>query len=240
MFNVLKNRLSPVTCGRHYLAPASVVLALALSLGGCVTPSQHSDFYAPTMPQADMTPPPADGAIYHTNRNITLFSDPKASRAGDILTIKLVENTKASKQSKTTTKKSDSADLGGVHIAGGRMTRKGNDVFSAGFDGARQFSGDGSSSESNSLNGSITVTVFKRLSNGNLMIRGEKWLNLNKGGEYIRIYGIVRRQDISPDNVVPSTKVANAHISYGGKGVIDDANTMGALAKFFNSPRTPY
>ncbi len=70
--------------------------------------------------------------------------------------------------------------------------------------------GDSKSNQSNSLNGNISVHVLRVLPNGNLMIRGEKWLTLNNGDEYIRLTGVIRSKDISSNNTVVSSKVANA------------------------------
>jgi flagellar L-ring protein precursor FlgH len=109
-----------------------------------------------------------------------------------------------------------------------------------GLDGERTFDGNGSSSQSNQLTGQITVTVAQRLSNGNLMVRGEKWLTINQGQELVRIAGIVRPQDIGQDNTVPSTRVADARISYTGRGTLADANTRGWLSRFFNSKWMPF
>ena len=60
------------------------------------------------------------------------------------------------------------------------------------------------------------------------------------GQEFIRIEGVIRPIDIDPDNTVASFKVANAKISYGGKGALADANKPGLLARFFNSPWMPF
>ena len=109
-----------------------------------------------------------------------------------------------------------------------------------GLDGERSFDGAGSSSQSNQLTGQITVTVAQRLPNGNLIVRGEKWLTINQGQELVRIAGIVRPQDIGQDNVVPSTRVADARISYTGRGTLADANTRGWLSRFFNSKWMPF
>jgi len=85
------------------------------------------------------------------------------------------------------------------------------------------------------LAGSLTVTVMEVQSNGNLVIQGEKTLKLNQGDEFVRVSGVVRRADIATDNTVTSDKVADAHISYSGRGVIDSSNRVGWLARFFNS-----
>ena len=102
------------------------------------------------------------------------------------------------------------------------------------------FDGQGGSKQSNSLEGDVTVAVVKRLSNGNLFVRGQKWIGINQGQEFIRVQGVIRPIDIQPDNSVPSYKVANAMISYGGKGALANANKQGLLARFFNSPWMPF
>ena len=90
-----------------------------------------------------------------------------------------------------------------------------------------------------SLAGSITVTVTEVLPNGVLRIRGEKWLSLTNGEEYIRLTGLVRPQDIRPDNTLASNRIADARIAYGGTGDFDQANQMGWMGRFFNSEWWP-
>jgi flagellar L-ring protein precursor FlgH len=106
--------------------------------------------------------------------------------------------------------------------------------------GDRSFDGTGSSSQSNQLTGEITVTVAQRLANGNLLVKGEKWLTINQGQELVRIAGIVRPQDIGQDNTIESTRVADAKITYTGRGTLADANTQGWLSRFFNSKWMPF
>jgi flagellar L-ring protein precursor FlgH len=106
--------------------------------------------------------------------------------------------------------------------------------------GDSSFDGIGSSSQSNSLLGDITVTVVQRLPNGNLRIRGEKWVTLNQGREFIRLSGIIRPDDIEPDNSLESYRIADAQITYSSKGVLAAANRMGPISRFFNSIFHPY
>ena len=84
------------------------------------------------------------------------------------------------------------------------------------------------------------MVVVAVQANGNLVVQGEKWININQGEEYIRLRGIVRPNDISPDNTISSERVANADIQYSGDGTLNDANEQGWLAKFFNSPWMPF
>ena len=222
---------------RPFRALASLLAAAALA--GCATSPPHVDpAFAPTLPIAQEAPPPADGAIYHDAGSLELFSDPRAHRVGDILTIVLAENTQASKKAETTTSKKDSIDVGAATLWGKTFPLNGGKV--AGLSGNNGFDGSGSSSQSNQLSGQITVTVAQRLSNGNLVLRGEKWLTINQGRELVRISGIARPEDINPDNTILSTRIANAQIAYTGSGTLADANTQGWLSRFFNSKWMPF
>jgi flagellar L-ring protein precursor FlgH len=109
-----------------------------------------------------------------------------------------------------------------------------------GMDNETEFDGQGDSRQSNRLQGDLSVTVAQRLPNGNLLVRGQKWIAINQGQEYVRIQGIVRPIDIDPDNSISSLKVADAQISYGAKGALADANKPGLLARFFNAPWMPF
>ena len=113
-------------------------------------------------------------------------------------------------------------------------------ILSSALSGTQSFDGEGDSSQSNSLNGDITVTVVERFANGNLRIRGEKWVTINQGREFIRVSGIVRPYDIAPDNSIDSTRVADARIAYSGRGALAAANRMGFLSRFLNSVMHPF
>ncbi|MEO8777554.1 MAG: flagellar basal body L-ring protein FlgH [Rhodanobacter sp.] len=212
-----------------------------LLLAGCVMPTRAPDDaqWAPTAPVASAAEPSANGSIYHDAQNLELFTDPRAHRVGDILTVVLQESTQASKKATTSTSKDDSVAMDAPTILGQAVTLRGKPA-STSLGGKNSFDGAGSSTQSNQLSGQITVTVAQRLSNGNLLVRGEKWLTINQGQELVRISGIVRPQDIAPDNTILSARVANARISYTGRGSLADANTQGWLARFFNSKWMPF
>lgn len=216
-----------------------VVIAGAFALGGCVTPPKEPD-YSATWPEPAPTQEHANGAIYQTGHDIALFENAVARRVGDTLTIRLSERTNASKSSSTSTSKSTSIELPGPTIAGRPVTRHGTPILTTQVDNASSFDGEGDSAQSNRLEGDITVTVAQRLPNGNLLVRGQKWITINQGREYVRIQGIVRPIDINPDNSISSLKIADAQIAYGGKGALNDAATPGLLARFFNAPWLPF
>ena len=180
------------------------------------------------------------GSIYAAGGEIRLFEDRKAGRVGDIVTIRLVEETRASKDSATSTSKESSAALTNPTVFGRPVTNNGVPILDGSASGQRSFDGAGSSSQSNSLTGDITALIVQRLPNGNLVVEGEKWLTINQGREFIRVRGIVRPDDVGTDNSVVSTRIANAQITYSGKGALADANRMGLIARFFNSPIFPF
>jgi flagellar L-ring protein precursor FlgH len=213
--------------------------AALVSLSGCQTlarPPKDDDGLSWAQEPAVA---PTNGAIYQTGREVALFENPIAHHVGDIVTVVLNEQTAAQKSATTKTTKS-TADSLGATVIGKTPTIKGNAVLDNSINDSAKFDGEGNSAQSNSLTGFITATVVKVLPNGNLFIKGEKWIGINQGEEYVRVTGVIRPIDLAPDNSIPSLKVASAKISYGGKGALADANAAGWLSRFFNSPWTPF
>lgn len=211
------------------------VAVITLMTGACaIAPELDEPYRAPPAVQQDYEQP-SSGAIYRAGTEVRLFEDLKAGRVGDILTIRLAERTDATKNSSTSTSKATEAAIGNPTIFGRPITAGGTPVFEGSLSGDQSFDGAGSSSQSNSLEGDITVTVIERLANGNLRITGEKWVTINQGKEFIRLSGIIRPYDIEPDNSLLSSKIADAQITYSSKGVMAAANRMGPFARFFQS-----
>ena len=195
--------------------------------------------YAPPA-ETYSVPPPEPGTIYNPASGFGLFMDLRARAVGDILTVLLVEKTDASKESSTGTGKTSKLTTEAPTVLGRGITYKGQPLLNNEISGDRSFDGKSDSSQSNKLEGSVTVTVAERLPNGNLLVRGEKRITINQGQEFIRLQGIVRPVDIGPANTVPSTKIADATITYTGKGTLADSNRQGWLSRFFNSPWFPF
>jgi len=215
------------------------VVSVMLALAGCVSPP-HEPSYSATWPEPLPEAAQANGAIYQAGHDVALFENAVARRVGDTLTIRLSERTNASKSSSTSTKKSTDIDMPGPIIGGRPVTANGVEILHAQVNNDADFDGEGASTQSNRLEGDISVTVAQRLSNGNLLVRGQKWISINQGQEYVRIQGIVRPIDIEPDNSISSLKVADAMIAYGGKGPLANANAPGLLSRFFNLPFLPF
>ena len=214
-------------------------LLTILLMTGCATPKRGDPEFAPAMPQ-QVQAPAQYNAIYQPGTSLLLFEDIKARRIGDMITVVLQEQTDAEKSADTGTSKSTSTEIMDPIIFGNSPTHNGNPVFRNSLESEHAFDGAGESSQSNSLSGSVTVSVVEVLANGNLRVQGEKRISINQGEEYLRLRGIVRPSDINADNTISSTRVANAQIQYSGNGLLNETNSMGWLARFFNGPWMPF
>ena len=186
--------------------------------------------YAPTMAPA-IQAPVAYGAIFQASMGYApLTSGARAAMVGDLVTVILVESTQAQKSNSASTDRTSSIGLA-PPTTGPFSFIKGSDTQAS---GTGSFKGKGDAAQSNQLNGAITVTIAQVYPNGTYLLRGEKHLTLNRGDEVIQISGIVRATDIDSTNSVLSTRVADAHITYTGKGEIARASTQGWLGRFFS------
>ena len=220
-------------------------------ISGCA--SEHmarNPEYAAVRPVAMKPQEYSNGAIYQAGYDIRLYEDPRARRVGDILTVMLIEQTDASKSATTSLEKDSTNTITNPTILGATpnfntpgvlpLDSNRNNNLGTSLGSAHDFEGKGKSAQSNSLSGSISVTIVEVLPNGNMLVRGEKILSLNQGDEYVRISGIVRTQDVTSKNTILSTQIADAHISYGGNGMVADSNKIGWLARFFVSAIMPF
>lgn len=195
--------------------------------------------FAPILPETEEDAIIPTGSLFKENYVNNIYSDSKAHRIGDIISVILSESTQAKKNAKTELKKENNAVLDPVIGLGGAPVTIGGKSLQFGVNQNSEFKGDSKADQGNSLSGDISVHVLRVLPNGNLMIRGEKWITLNNGDEYIRLTGVIRAKDINSNNTILSTKIANARIQYAGTGSFADTNEQGWLTKFFNSSWWP-
>ena len=155
------------------------------------------------------------GTIFNATRGNLFSMESRAQMVGDIITVQFAESFQATKSQNAATAKSNDSSISLPTALGTPelSTKLGSSL-------ANTFSGSGSSAQSNSLNGQVSVHVVRVFQNGNLEILGQKKLTLNNGDEYIRVHGIVRPKDINEKNIVSSDRIANANIQYIGAGDI--------------------
>lgn len=226
---------------RKFLQLVAVQMML-MAVSGCSHFLDQMDLHdetvlPPAYPVDNAAPPKTQGSIYQAGHQISLYEDHIAGRVGDILTIRLEEATQGEKQAKlksnkTTTDNTNNGTGAEPVLLGSSVSRL---IFNTGTD--LEFDGKGETNQYNKLHGTVSVTIIRVLSNNNLMVQGESWITINQGREYIRLTGIVRPEDIEPNNLVSSQRIADARISYSGSGQVGNAARGGLLTqilyKFF-------
>ena len=156
-----------------------------------------------------------------------LFADHKARNVGDILTIVISETATASMTKASNNSKSGKTELGaGVGIFGF--------LAAASASGSDSFKANGSATNTNRATGRVTVTVTDVLPNGNMVVEGTQSIWQNNNEHKITLRGVVRRDDVTYANTVPSTQVADATIHFDGKGPINAKQRQGILTQIFN------
>lgn len=206
-----------------------------LILGGCaITPDSIVKQPTTAMPKAVPTTSASSGAIFNNAAYRPMFEDRRPRYVGDIITINITENTTATKAGGSSGSKTGSVDTL-VKVPTGLPVRLLKEDVTIAASSDIKNEDKAAANNSNNFNGSITVTVVEVLSNGNLVVSGEKQISLDKGTEFVRFSGVVNPDTITVGNFVSSTKVADARIEYRTNSKIDGAQIASILARFFLS-----
>ena len=158
---------------------------------------------------------------------MSLYADKKARNVGDILTIVINEST-----TQTATKSRTNSKSGSISVGTGTGIFDFIRAFSA--SGGDNFQADGSATDTSRYSGQITVTVVEVLPNDNMIVEGTQSIWQNRDEHKITLRGIIRRDDVTMYNTVPSTKVADASIRFDGKGPLNAKQRQGILTQLFN------
>lgn len=213
-------------------------LALAAFLAGCAhntTPPSIVTVPTSVRPVARANPPAPNGSIFQVVSSRSLFEDRQPHQVGDNISVQIQESVSASSQSGNSAERSGNET---TKITAGTTSKTFGGILNGlnlDMSHDNKFDGKGATSSSNSFNGMITVTVNDILANGNLVIGGEKQVNIRGEISYLRVSGIVSPNDILAGNVVSSTKIAEARIEEMGSGTVADADKAGWLQRFFFS-----
>lgn len=219
-----------------------LIAPILVLLTGCAQHNEASKTidFEPMYPQEMQLVAPSNvsGTIFNSAQGNLFSMETKAQEVGDIITVAFAESFQATKSQNAATSRSldSSLSLPGVMdlIIPDRTNAAdlSTDLAAA---AENSFSGSGSTAQSNSLTGQVSVHVVRVFRNGNLEILGQKKLTLNNGDEYIRVHGIVRPQDIDAENVVSSDRIANANIQYIGAGELDSPSKKGWYTKILEN-----
>lgn len=208
-----------------------LTVAMLSCLSACsVMPPQamtHTPQFEPVYPIVSDSIKPATGAIYVGRQSDSWFGKGRNFQVGDVITVLLNESTQAARTQNANISRESSNDvvpkglqnygaglggfMNGINMMGGKINNKGT----------------GAADQQASLSGSVAVSVVEVMPNGNLILRGEKQLALTEGSEVIQVAGIIRPEDVAPNNTVQSRRLANAQIAYRGTGDLANATRAG-------------
>ena len=214
---------------KRILLIGSVMLAGCLS--GCnVMPPQaltHSPQFEPVYPLKQVQASTATGAIYIGRQSDSWFGKGRNFQVGDVITVLLNESTQAARSQVGSISRNSTNDMlsPGLAVLGNKLggLMRGTDFSKTDISNK----GTGTADQTASLTGSVAVSVVEVMPNGNLVLRGEKQLALTEGSEIIQVAGIIRPDDVAPNNTVQSRRLANAQIAYRGKGDLANATRAG-------------
>ena len=182
--------------------------------------------------------PPQEGSLWSEDNNM-LFTDNRARHVGDTVVVDIVENTTSSISANTTAKRDSSISAGIPHMLGymraaealrPNLNRdKDGNLVDKLIEGSmtNDFTGEGASDRSGQITASIGARILEILPNGNLVLYGRREMRINNDSQFITVSGIVREKDITSDNRIQSTYLADAVIEYTGKGVLADKQKPG-------------
>jgi len=211
---------------RKFWLKLTVAMLLSLTVGACA-----KEIPVPVVvePEPERPAPRTEGSLWpgETSRS-TLFSDKKAARIGDIITVHLVERSQASNSAVSRDIRDNKSSLDF------NLPLFGASAVAGGIGGGTSFRGVGNTSRSEDFTATISAMVTEVLPNGLLKIDGQRELKLNDANQYIKVTGLVRQEDINFDNSIISSKIASAKITYEGIGSLDRSTTGGWGKKLLN------
>lgn len=190
-------------------------------------------------PPVETYPTPAmrsEGSLFSDDSRLDLFADMKARRVGDVITINIVETSKANKTATTNLGRSNSlnGEVNALFVYGEDDMRKAGKVFNVDVNTNSKFSGSGTTKRDENMTAKMSARVIQVLPNGNLVVRGSQEILVNNEKQYITVQGVVRPADIASDNSVLSYRIADARIDYTGEGDLSSKQREGWLSRFFN------
>ena len=218
----------------------AIVLLLSAAVSGCGMTRAAA---RPPVPIAMVQPMPPEnmaprkGSIWQTSDRNTLFLDNKARNVGDIVTVNIVETSNAKKQAKTDLTRSGSNDFGltGVLRPFALFGKKVPNPLAAGTTSNNTFAGEGKTERNSLLKAIVSCFVTEILANGNLRVEGRQDITVNNENQFILLSGVIRPEDITPQNSVFSSQMADARIEYSGEGDANNQQRNSWISRIFSA-----
>lgn len=224
---------------------ASFLLCAGCGSGSAKRPALEQPVTPPQEYRQEVNGRNNPGSLFAASEEDTLFADSRARRVGDIVLVKLVENTKAQNKAETTASKDSNANyqvnaLFGRDRAGfiplvtvGPTADMGLPALNS--SSASDLNATGKTKRENYVTSSLAARVLRVLPGGLLQIEGAREIRVNDETEYMVVRGMVRAKDVDADNSVYSTQLADASIQYYGKGVLADKQKPGWFIRLMDN-----
>lgn len=192
-------------------------------------PAENSDYKTVSMPMPQVTDvKPENNSLWGGNNRQTFFKDQRANNIGDILTVMIDIDDEAQLDNESERSRSSTENAGINNLLGieGQLTKilpegvTGPDLVD--FDTNSRSRGSGNTEREEEVRMTLAATVTQILPNGNMVIQGRQEVRVNFEKRVLELAGVIRPEDILTDNTISYDKIAEARISYGGKGQITD------------------
>ncbi len=214
---------------------------LAIS-SGCVSSGNQSA--QQRLPERFSMPPqqpaktiPQEGSIFGANQGLDLYADGRANKIGDIILVRVVESSSGKKEANTKTER-ESTTTGGISSLFGFLTWVGekNSRYTPSLTNIQatltnDFEGKADTNRKSDVTATLSARVTDITADGNLLIRGYQEVRVNNETQHIILSGMVRPADVSSDNSVLSSRIADSRIEYSGTGALNDKQQPGWLAR---------
>ena len=223
------------------LVPICLLIG-SFCLAGCATDPMSFDrtqqIYPPPDPTDQLRRPAAQPGSLYVAAEADFFSDIRAHRVGDIITVEIVENSKAEKTNDTKASRTTEFKAGIPYLLGYQNSLipgyNSGDEHMIGADFKSAFDAKAELTKEDTMTAAIGCTVMEVLPNGNLIIRGQREIQVNGETQFIYLTGTIRASDVDTHNTVMSTKLADARIEYTGRGVLSDKQKPGWLTRLLD------
>ena len=228
------------TIVRRFAAVAVVMSAVLLAVSGCAPAWKRGEEYkVSTYPDSPVRTASVSGASLWNDGTGGFFSDHRARKVNDVVTIVVDESAKASKAAGTALSRQSSADMGISAFFGleKSVVAKNSNVNPAALvvaDGKTAFDGTGKTTREETLTTTVTAMVKEILPSGNMLIEARRDVGVNGEKQVMILHGVIRPEDVDAFNSVPSSRVAQARIEYYGEGVISEKQNPGWMMKIID------
>lgn len=221
------------------------LLCAACGGGSHKRPALQPPVTPPQEYRQETSGPDNPGSLFAASEEEPLFSDSRARRVGDLVVVKLVENTKAQNKAETTANKDGSNDYqvnamfgksksGFIPLTGiGPQARVGLPALST--TSVSDLSATGKTKRENYVTTSLAARVTRVLPGGLLQIEGAREIRVNEETEYMVVRGMIRAKDVDAENSIFSTQIADASIEYYGRGVLADKQKPGWFTRLMDN-----